>query len=79
MKKIEGDRAEACRAKASSAQPSKGRKVKTKEGMRPAVLPFTIEVLDETSAALTIGNQKYKLSLGKWSPIIELKFRRGLP
>ena len=45
-----------------------GPQVKGKEGMQPALLPVTLEVLDETSATLTIGNQKVQLSLGKWSP-----------
>jgi len=50
---------------------------KTKEGMRPIVLPVTLEVLDDHSATLTIDKQKLKLELGVWSPIIELKFQAG--
>jgi predicted AlkP superfamily phosphohydrolase/phosphomutase len=50
---------------------------KTKEGMRPIVLPVTVEVLDEHCAMLTIGSQKLKLELGVWSPIIELQFKAG--
>ena len=45
--------------------------------MRPALLPVTVEVLDDTSASLTIGKEKYKLSLGVWSPVIEVKFAAG--
>jgi hypothetical protein len=41
------------------------------------VLPATVEVLDEGTANLTFGSQKLKLSLGKWSPILELQFKAG--
>jgi predicted AlkP superfamily phosphohydrolase/phosphomutase len=54
-----------------------GPQVKGKDGMHPALLPLTLEVLDESSATLTIGNQKVQLALGKWSAIIELKFQAG--
>lgn len=54
-----------------------GPQVKTKDSMRPAILPITVEIVDGASATLTIGNQEYKLSLGIWSPIIELKFQAG--
>ncbi len=54
-----------------------GPKVKTKDGLRPAVLPLTVEIVSETSGTLTIGNQKIQLSAGKWSQIIELKFQAG--
>jgi predicted AlkP superfamily phosphohydrolase/phosphomutase len=54
-----------------------GPQVKTKEGMRPAVLALGLEVLDETSAVLTIGDQKLRLSIGEWSPIFEVKFKAG--
>ena len=54
-----------------------GPQVKTKDGMRPAILPVTVEVLDDSSATVSIANQKLKLALGVWSPIIELKFQAG--
>jgi len=54
-----------------------GPKVKTKEGLRPATLPVTIEIANDTSATVTIGSQKIQLSKGKWSQIIELKFQAG--
>lgn len=54
-----------------------GPQVKTKDGMRPAVLPVTLEVLDDARAVLGIANQRYQLTLGQWSPIIELKFQAG--
>src|SRR5574341_872066 len=54
-----------------------GPQIRAKEGMRPTVLPVTVETLDEASAVITIGGQKLQLSLGTWSPIIELKFQAG--
>jgi hypothetical protein len=54
-----------------------GPKVKTKEGLRPAVLPITFEIVNGNSGILMIGNQKIQLSTGKWSQIIELKFQAG--
>ncbi|MGE5074124.1 MAG: alkaline phosphatase family protein, partial [Anaerolineae bacterium] len=50
---------------------------KTREGMKPIMLPVTVELLDNQTANLTIGSQKLKLMLGKWSPIIELQFKAG--
>ncbi|HEX8990435.1 MAG TPA: alkaline phosphatase family protein, partial [Anaerolineales bacterium] len=50
---------------------------KTREGMRSVTLPVEVEVLDESTASIALGNQKFKLSLGEWSPIIELKFQAG--
>jgi predicted AlkP superfamily phosphohydrolase/phosphomutase len=54
-----------------------GPQVKGKDGMTPALLPLTLEVLDGSSATLTVGDQKVPLVLGKWSPIIEPKFKAG--
>lgn len=54
-----------------------GPQVKAKEGMRPATLPVSLDVHDQTSARLTIGDQKLELKLGTWSPIFEVKFKAG--
>ncbi len=54
-----------------------GPNVKSKEGMRPILLPITVEVLDDSSAQLIVGDQKLTLRLGVWSPIVELKFPAG--
>lgn len=54
-----------------------GPQVKSKNGMRAATLPVSLEVLEDGSADLTIEKQKIHLSPGKWSPIIELKFPAG--
>jgi len=54
-----------------------GPQVKAKDGMRPATLPVMVDIIDDKSANLTIGKQTIQLSLGTWSPIIELKFQAG--
>jgi predicted AlkP superfamily phosphohydrolase/phosphomutase len=54
-----------------------GPQVKAKDGVRAATLPVIIEIIDDTSANLTIGDQKIRLSPGVWSSIIELKFQAG--
>jgi predicted AlkP superfamily phosphohydrolase/phosphomutase len=54
-----------------------GPQVKGKDGMHPALLPLTLEVIDGTSATLTLGDQKLQLSLGTWSPVFEIKFKAG--
>ena len=54
-----------------------GPKTKTKDGIKPILLPVTVDVLDETSARFTIGKQTLDLKLGQWSPILELQFPAG--
>jgi predicted AlkP superfamily phosphohydrolase/phosphomutase len=54
-----------------------GPNIKSKDGMRPVTLPVTIDVMDDTSVQLTIGEKKIALRQGEWSPIIELKFPVG--
>jgi predicted AlkP superfamily phosphohydrolase/phosphomutase len=54
-----------------------GPPIKTKDGMKAALLPLKLELLNDTSAALIIGDQKLPLSLGNWSPVFELKFKAG--
>jgi hypothetical protein len=41
------------------------------------VQPVELDVIDETSARLTIGKQKLDLKLGQWSPIFEIQFPAG--
>ena len=54
-----------------------GPNIKTKDGMRPATLPISVEIVDDKSVNLVIGKQKTQLTLGVWSPIIELQFPAG--
>jgi predicted AlkP superfamily phosphohydrolase/phosphomutase len=42
-----------------------------------ALLPFGLEILDEQSARLEIGNHKLELAIGRWSQIFELSFKMG--
>ena len=55
-----------------------GPMTKTKEGIQPAKIEFTIDVLDGTNAKLQIGKLELQLAIGKWSPIFEIKFKLGL-
>ncbi len=54
-----------------------GPKTKTKDGIKPIVQPVSVEIIDETSARLTVGKQKLDLKLGQWSPIFEVQFPAG--
>lgn len=51
---------------------------KTREGIQPAKLEFSLDILDETHATLRIGTVELALAFGKWSPIFEVKFKLGL-
>ena len=55
-----------------------GPQTKTKGGVQPLLESVRLEVLDGSSARLTIGKQRIDLALGKWSPVIELQFSAGL-
>ncbi|HET6846899.1 MAG TPA: alkaline phosphatase family protein [Anaerolineales bacterium] len=54
-----------------------GPQVKAREGLRPAMLPLTLDVVDASSARLTLGDQRVDLRLGQWSPVFEIKFKAG--
>lgn len=54
-----------------------GPNIKSKDGIQAVTLQVNIEILDDTSAQLTIGDKKISLQLGQWSSIIELKFPAG--
>lgn len=55
-----------------------GPQTQAKNGPQTLTLPLTLEVLDEQSALLTLGGQKLTLTLGQWTPILELQFKSGL-
>jgi predicted AlkP superfamily phosphohydrolase/phosphomutase len=48
-----------------------------RDGPRTIKLPVTLEVLDVTSARLTVDKTQLELTLGAWSPIVEIKFKAG--
>jgi predicted AlkP superfamily phosphohydrolase/phosphomutase len=50
---------------------------KTRSGSEPSGLPLHLEILDEHSARLRIGEQNLELQQGVWSTIITLKFKLG--
>lgn len=49
-----------------------------KQGPQTISLPITLDVLDDTSARLTIDQQQIDLRLGQWSDIVELRFKAGM-
>jgi predicted AlkP superfamily phosphohydrolase/phosphomutase len=55
-----------------------GIKSQSRSGEKVISLPVRLEVKNETQAVLTIGDRLIDLTLGKWSPIIELRFKAGL-
>jgi predicted AlkP superfamily phosphohydrolase/phosphomutase len=55
-----------------------GPQVQSRDGPVEATLPIRIEVLDENTARVTIGNQPLQVRRGEWSEIIELRFKVGM-
>jgi predicted AlkP superfamily phosphohydrolase/phosphomutase len=55
-----------------------GPQVPGREGPRTISLPLTIEVIDPSSARLTLDHQQLDLRLGEWSEILELRFKAGM-
>jgi len=51
---------------------------KTRDGIQPAKLEFSIKLVNENQATLQIGSMELPLLFGKWSPIFEVKFKLGL-
>lgn len=51
---------------------------KTRDGIQPAKLDFTLDLIDDARATLRVGTVELPLSIGKWSPIFEVKFKLGL-
>ena len=55
-----------------------GPQTQGREGPRTISVPVRLDVIDQTSARLTIDNQRVDLKLGQWSDIVELRFKAGL-
>jgi predicted AlkP superfamily phosphohydrolase/phosphomutase len=55
-----------------------GPQVPSKSGPRFITIPLVIDILDETTARLTIGGNNIELRLGEWSQILELQFKASL-
>jgi predicted AlkP superfamily phosphohydrolase/phosphomutase len=49
-----------------------------RDGPRTISLPLDAEVIDAERVRVTIGDQRVELQLGKWSEIIELRFKAGM-
>ncbi len=54
-----------------------GPQIQERSGPRPAVLPVSLNVLDDSTARLTIGDRELELRIGEWSDIFEIKFKAG--
>ncbi len=55
-----------------------GPMTKTREGIQPVKVDFTLDILNDTQAKLRIGTVEMPLALEQWSPIFEVKFKLGL-
>lgn len=55
-----------------------GPQIKGHEGPQTLNLPLTLELIDQRFAKLTIEKQQLNLRLGKWSDIVELRFKAGM-
>jgi len=66
FEKLSGDRFEAELA---------GPQIGTKPGASHAMMGFELKKVDSTTAELRFERQVYRLGLGEWSPIIELRFK----
>jgi predicted AlkP superfamily phosphohydrolase/phosphomutase len=55
-----------------------GPQIQSRTGAKVAMLSVTIDVLDQNTATLTIGDQQLQLCKGQWSEIIELRFKAGM-
>src|SRR5690349_2963213 len=55
-----------------------GPQTPVRDGPRTLSLPVTLDLIDETSARLTLGQQQLELKLGEWSDIVELRFKTGM-
>jgi predicted AlkP superfamily phosphohydrolase/phosphomutase len=47
-------------------------------GPKYTQIPFELKILEENTGQLHFGNQLIDLTVGKWSPVIELSFKVGL-
>ncbi len=49
-----------------------------RDGPRTIHLSLTLDILDQTSARLTVDHRQLDLRLGEWSDIVELRFKAGM-
>lgn len=54
-----------------------GVKSQSRSGEKSLSLPIRLQVQNETQATLSIGDSLLDLHIGKWSPIVELRFKAG--
>src|SRR5213079_199226 len=46
-------------------------------GIETSVAPLRLEIRDDKSARLTVGQAQIELAVGEWSPIVEVEFKIG--
>ena len=55
-----------------------GPQTQGRQGPQTLSLPLVLDRIDNSSARLTIDNQQIHLQPGKWSEIVELRFKAGI-
>ncbi|HSL30072.1 MAG TPA: alkaline phosphatase family protein, partial [Anaerolineales bacterium] len=55
-----------------------GPQTQGRDGPRTITLPINLELIDESSARLSVDGQRIDLLLGEWSAIVELRFKAGM-
>ena len=55
-----------------------GPRTKGKDGPRTLSLPVKVEVIDSKTARVGFDNQQIELQLGRWSQIVQLRFKVGM-
>ncbi|HEX5839311.1 MAG TPA: alkaline phosphatase family protein, partial [Anaerolineales bacterium] len=49
-----------------------------RDGPRTISLPVTLDVIDGSTAKVSVGDRQVELKLGEWSDIVELRFKAGM-
>ncbi len=52
-----------------------GPRINSKNGPSNAVLPLELIIKDDRQVEIQLGNQIHLLTIGKWSPILEIRFK----
>jgi predicted AlkP superfamily phosphohydrolase/phosphomutase len=55
-----------------------GPQTRGRDGPRTISLPLTLDVIDGSTAKVTVGDRQVELRLGEWSDIVELRFKAGM-
>lgn len=55
-----------------------GPQTRGRDGPRTISLPLTLDVIEDSTAKVTVGDRQVELRLGEWSDIVELRFKAGM-